>query len=360
MCESFNYMILRAQELPILSMLEEIMNILMKRIQVNRDKARRWKGNLCPKIKKMLLWNESKIADCIPIKSTERFYQVSHFDGTQYVVDLWLGTCGCRKWDLEGIPCKHALSAIHNQHLNPENYVNSCYKVNRYVEVYDNVIMPINGRDEWWHIEVIPPVPPKLKRTIGRPPKARRRDREDLELRQRETKLDDEAVFDEIFNDVPTSNSQEVVNDTHTDVPVHNPQEMVNDVPESQDEPLSQLTQMTQNDSHTAVPVHNPQEMVNDVPESQDEPLSQLTQMTQNDTHTDVVGRGGSRVKYDRASKLRDGNDENGKSANDGSGGSTTHHIRPNLVKEGKKFVMPTKLRQLLHKEKSAQNLWKK
>ncbi|KAL8502476.1 hypothetical protein ACS0TY_021571 [Phlomoides rotata] len=238
------------------------------------------------------------------------------------------------------------------------NCVDVCNGENRYVEVYDNAIMPTNGRDEWRHIEAIPPVPPKLKRTVGRPPKARRRDREEPELRQRKrgrgrpvstegyvkkrnqeivtcskcgvaghnrrscptdihqvlvdcglADLGNEAVFDEIFNDVPTSNAPEVVND-------------------------------------------NNQEMVNDVPESQDEPLSQLTQMTQNDTQTDVVERGGSRVKYDRACKLRD--------ANDGSGGSTTYHIRPILDKGGKKFVMPTKIRQVLHREKSAQNLWKK
>ncbi|KAL0396178.1 UNVERIFIED_CONTAM: hypothetical protein Scaly_0066200 [Sesamum calycinum] len=50
--------------------------------------------------------NIEKLGGCIPIKSDDKHYQVSCFDGTQYSVDLENATCGCRKWDLSGIPCK--------------------------------------------------------------------------------------------------------------------------------------------------------------------------------------------------------------------------------------------------------------
>ncbi|KAG8368932.1 hypothetical protein BUALT_Bualt15G0097800 [Buddleja alternifolia] len=53
-CETFNSNILPAREMPILSMWEWIMEYLMKRLQVNRDRAKasiKWKGYLCPKIR---------------------------------------------------------------------------------------------------------------------------------------------------------------------------------------------------------------------------------------------------------------------------------------------------------------------
>ncbi|KAK6146113.1 hypothetical protein DH2020_019982 [Rehmannia glutinosa] len=54
-CESFNSCILDARDKPIITMSEWIREFLMKRLQENRDKAQsRWKGRLCPKIKKFL------------------------------------------------------------------------------------------------------------------------------------------------------------------------------------------------------------------------------------------------------------------------------------------------------------------
>ncbi|KAL0307395.1 UNVERIFIED_CONTAM: hypothetical protein Scaly_2984700 [Sesamum calycinum] len=72
----------------------------------------------------------------------------SHFSNYSSV-DLENGTCGCRKWDLSGIPCKHA--------------------------AYQHPIFPINGRDEWKKSDLSPPVPPKAVKRVGRPPKSSRR-----------------------------------------------------------------------------------------------------------------------------------------------------------------------------------------
>ncbi|KAL0396177.1 UNVERIFIED_CONTAM: hypothetical protein Scaly_0066100 [Sesamum calycinum] len=102
-CESFNSNILEARDKPILSMLEWIMEYLMQRLQQNRDRAKkRWKKVLCPKIQTIIDRNIEKLGDCIPIKSDDKHYQISCFDGTQYSVDLENATCGCRKWDLSG------------------------------------------------------------------------------------------------------------------------------------------------------------------------------------------------------------------------------------------------------------------
>ncbi|KAL0322496.1 UNVERIFIED_CONTAM: hypothetical protein Sangu_1868900 [Sesamum angustifolium] len=118
--------------------------------------------------------NIEKLGDCIPIKSDDKHYQISCFDGAQYSVDLENATCGCRKWDLSGIPCKHAISAIFCQGENIENYTHQCYRVEKYLKVYEHAILPINGRKEWKKSDFVPPVPPNLVKKVGRPRKTRR------------------------------------------------------------------------------------------------------------------------------------------------------------------------------------------
>lgn len=72
-----------------------------------------------------------KVGDCITIKADDRHYQISCFDGSQFRVDLEKMSCTCRTWELSGIPCKHAISAIFNPKM-PEDYAYSYYSVHTY------------------------------------------------------------------------------------------------------------------------------------------------------------------------------------------------------------------------------------
>ncbi|KAL0421250.1 UNVERIFIED_CONTAM: hypothetical protein Slati_3147900 [Sesamum latifolium] len=134
-CETFNSNILEAREKPVVTMLEWIREYLMRRLQENRDRAN-------------LKWN----------------------------VDLDKRSCSCRKWDLNGIPCKHACSAILCKGDDPIDYVNECYTVAVYKSVYKTAIMPVAGRELWTDTHSIPPLPPNFGRGAGRPPKSRRRE----------------------------------------------------------------------------------------------------------------------------------------------------------------------------------------
>ncbi|KAL0332737.1 UNVERIFIED_CONTAM: hypothetical protein Scaly_2175200 [Sesamum calycinum] len=162
-CESFNGNIMDARDKPILTMLEWIREYLMRRLQENREKAsKKWKDTLCPKIKKLLQKNVDKIGDCIPIKANDRHYQISCYDGNQYSVDLEMRTCTCRIWQLSGIPCKHACSAIFNQNLQPEDMVHPYYNVDTYKQVYEHAILPISGQTLWNETGLVPPLPPNF------------------------------------------------------------------------------------------------------------------------------------------------------------------------------------------------------
>ncbi|KAI3443976.1 hypothetical protein Pfo_000641 [Paulownia fortunei] len=86
-CETFNCSILEAREKFIMSMLEWIMEYLLKRIQENKDRANeKWKRVFCPKIQKVIDKNGDKVGDYIPIKVDDYHYQFFCFDGTNTVL----------------------------------------------------------------------------------------------------------------------------------------------------------------------------------------------------------------------------------------------------------------------------------
>ncbi|KAG8363670.1 hypothetical protein BUALT_Bualt19G0046600 [Buddleja alternifolia] len=172
----FNPNILDAREKPILVMLEMIREWMMTRLQVNRDRAKqKWHSKVCPKIRTIMAKNIELAADCVPIKSNEFHYEVGTWLGSsKYTVDLGKHICSCRKWDLSGIPCQHAMSAICSQVKDPEDYVHEYYWVDTYHKVYEHAMYPINGSSLWKETGLPGPKPPNEGRAAGRPPSARR------------------------------------------------------------------------------------------------------------------------------------------------------------------------------------------
>ncbi|KAG8377713.1 hypothetical protein BUALT_Bualt08G0061400 [Buddleja alternifolia] len=177
LCESFNSGILEAMEKPILTMLEWIREYLMTRLAENGDRAaKRWYGKqICPKIRKIIEKNIDRSSDCIPIKSDDWNYEVKMCDnGDRFTVNLRTHSCSCRRWDLTGIPCSHAMSAIGCQNIEPYDYVHESYSVSTYLSVYSHAIAPVNGLKLWEKTGYIPPMPPNFGRKRGRPARARR------------------------------------------------------------------------------------------------------------------------------------------------------------------------------------------
>ncbi|KAG8380300.1 hypothetical protein BUALT_Bualt06G0001300 [Buddleja alternifolia] len=189
-CETFNSNIFDARKKRIITMLEWIREYLMKRLQVNRDKAEaKWKSKLCPKIRTILDKHTRKVGDCMLIKSNNTHYQISCNDGRQFCVDLGSFSCTYRKWGLNGIPYKHALCAIYDQKAQPEDYVHSYYTVETYKKVYSHAIYRINGQELWGDTFYIPSLPPNFGRTGGRPATARRRGLGEPVMKKKERSL---------------------------------------------------------------------------------------------------------------------------------------------------------------------------
>ena len=174
-CEVFNNYILEARELPILSMLEKIKNQLMTRYySKQKEFTEQFVGTICPKIRKKLTKISELANVCYVLPSGNEIFQVNDRD-FQYTVDLQAKTCECRKWNLTGIPCQHAISCLRHERIPPESVVHDCYSLAAFNRAYETNIMPCKDISIWEDVGGQQVLPPIYEKKVGRPPKNRRK-----------------------------------------------------------------------------------------------------------------------------------------------------------------------------------------
>lgn len=140
MAETFNGYIINARTKHLIYMLEEIRAALMQRLVQKRIEMQKCTSVLCPNIQKKLEKEKDKAAHCDVMPSTESLFNVGyHLD--QLVVNLETRTCTCRKWDMVGIPCCHAVACIFFLHQNAEDYVDNWYRKDVYMKAYAGLLM---------------------------------------------------------------------------------------------------------------------------------------------------------------------------------------------------------------------------
>ena len=67
----------------------------------------------------------------------------------QYIVNLEEHTCDCRRWQVSGIPCAHALAILLHLRKDPFSYVARYFQSRLYQQTYACPIYPISDPMEW-------------------------------------------------------------------------------------------------------------------------------------------------------------------------------------------------------------------
>ena len=93
----------------------------------------------------------------------------------QYTVDLGIRQCDCRRWELTGIPCSHAISCLRIERIPSESMVHECYSTSTYLKAYGPKIYPCKDRSMWQKGRGPNVLPPVYEKKVGRPPKNRRK-----------------------------------------------------------------------------------------------------------------------------------------------------------------------------------------
>ncbi|KAK4387379.1 hypothetical protein Sango_2344500 [Sesamum angolense] len=189
MSESFNHMVLRARSKHIVDMLETIRLILMKRVQMRRDQMMKHTGDLCPKIAKILEDMKKKSMEFIAHWNGKDEFEIESAYGTRFRLHLGDKTCSCRRWDLTGIPCPHAICGMYYMGHIPEEYVHECYKKETFINTYSQLMGTLNDMDMWPKVDFPPLIPPKCENLPGRPKKhARKKDPDEVKDKEKHVK----------------------------------------------------------------------------------------------------------------------------------------------------------------------------
>ncbi|XP_057452787.1 uncharacterized protein LOC130744635 [Lotus japonicus] len=171
MCEAFNMAILEHRDKPIISLIEGLKHYISSRIVKQRDLMLRYKGNICPMIQEKLEAHKLAAQNWAPHWNGDTLnskFEVT--DGTnKYRVELAKNHCACRRWDLTGIPCCHAIPCMWHNRTHPEEYVDNYYRRDTFLSTYAYIIEPNNGL-MLWSVSDLPPLnPPYVRRAPGRP-----------------------------------------------------------------------------------------------------------------------------------------------------------------------------------------------
>ncbi|WVZ59243.1 hypothetical protein U9M48_009422 [Paspalum notatum var. saurae] len=165
LAECFNNWIKKYKGLNLDDLMDKIRQLIMNKWDVRRIISQNFKGVILPHIMKELK-EQSRNLDMDVQRSGDAVAEVSVKGGSGYkcVVKLDARTCSCKKWELTGIPCKHAIAFITSLREPLEKYLICKFRV-----AYETLIPAMPDKNQWpesnhgffMH-------PPLLKSTAGR------------------------------------------------------------------------------------------------------------------------------------------------------------------------------------------------
>ncbi|KAL7200652.1 hypothetical protein ACSBR1_032553 [Camellia fascicularis] len=140
------------------------------------DEVERPNRQLTPVFKRLYIRLDAQkqgfVQGCRPVVGLdgELKFEVDCYD-TTHVVDLRAIICGCKDWDLTGIPCKHAVSCIYLTREKPEAYVHNYFSKETYLMTYSFMINPVPGEHDWIETGYDAIAPPYYRKPAERPRK---------------------------------------------------------------------------------------------------------------------------------------------------------------------------------------------
>ncbi|XP_057774977.1 uncharacterized protein LOC130993934 [Salvia miltiorrhiza] len=177
--ETFNGYVVNARGKLIIYMLEDIRCSLMERQVKKLSILENWKDSICLQIRKKLENLKMHSRNCQVHPAMGGKFEVHHHDD-KFVVVIKSRTCTCRVWELNGIPCMHAIAALTFLKVDPVAYVHEYYTIKRYILAYAFGLESLYGKKMWPDVEGYTVLPPHIRRMPGRPKLKRKRDSDEV------------------------------------------------------------------------------------------------------------------------------------------------------------------------------------
>uniref|UniRef100_A0A0D3BT92 SWIM-type domain-containing protein n=1 Tax=Brassica oleracea var. oleracea TaxID=109376 RepID=A0A0D3BT92_BRAOL len=146
--ESFNHAIDPARYMPFVEMLETIRRKAMLRIEARKLISMKHKGKFSIKAVERVELEQTKIRLCNIYHCGHEIFEVKE-KNFSYKVKMLEHSCTCRKWDMSGLPCRHALKVIVEKKRKKEDYIGDCYLTSKWRMQYQTPIEAVHGVNFW-------------------------------------------------------------------------------------------------------------------------------------------------------------------------------------------------------------------
>ncbi|CAL1412161.1 unnamed protein product [Linum trigynum] len=144
-------------------MLEGIRLYIMDRFVIKYNMLMDTPDMLCPRIRKSVEKVKEFARLCIARQTLAEKCKVKMGENG-YIVDLNDMSCTCGYWQLSGLPCCHAVSAISHMRKEVDDYVHPCYKAHHVEGGYRVGIPCLDGRQAWPDVIGLPVHPGRPKK----------------------------------------------------------------------------------------------------------------------------------------------------------------------------------------------------
>ncbi|CAE6074247.1 unnamed protein product [Arabidopsis arenosa] len=173
--ESLNSMLKEPRELPVLSLLETMRLTLTTWFHERREKAAKHNKRLTPNVTKemVLRFREAMTLDVSRVDQFEFEVKDKH---NKFVVHLRNKNCTCCVFDIDKIPCIHAIAASKRTNMYENKLADDFYLTDTWAKAYAESIHPSGDAKNWVFPDSITGffcAPPETRVSSGRPPKKR-------------------------------------------------------------------------------------------------------------------------------------------------------------------------------------------
>jgi hypothetical protein len=172
--ETFNSWIRNEKSQPVIQLMDKIRQMIMEKQDIRRNLAHRLNDKILPHVTKDLNARSRNLNYVIHRghNNTAKIQWITKELKTwRHTIDLDSRTCSCKRWQITGLPCTHALcfiNAMRNRSV--EDYVDDYYSVEMFKKAYESAINPLTNRSQWPEVNMgFKLRPPKLVRAAGRP-----------------------------------------------------------------------------------------------------------------------------------------------------------------------------------------------
>jgi len=161
--ETFNSWISMRNEPSVVQAVDTIRCKIMEMIYTRRENSNTWSEILTPSVSHKIQEDLIRARTLEVICSTDSVFEVRDEDTTNVVnIDTW--ECTCRRWQVIGLPCMHALAVIGRTDRCAPGFCAKCFTTQCYRAAYSMSINPIADP-----VNTMAAYPVRARRGPGRP-----------------------------------------------------------------------------------------------------------------------------------------------------------------------------------------------